>query len=152
MPVPTPEAANLYCNLPAHSYTAKNRSMYHDCACSLQAPVGWRGALGSCYAASLGAGLAVAAAANFAIGKIHTPWAWRLAFALESAPAVVVLGAGWALPDTPNSILQRCAASSEFGMNEGQLVFMHAVCKASVLHDRGARCVSTSVACIRLPQ
>ncbi len=77
---------------------------------AVQAPAAWRGALGSCYTACLGAGVTVAAAANFAIGKIHATWAWRLAFAVESPPALLMLGAGWGLPDTPNSLLERWAA------------------------------------------
>lgn len=75
---------------------------------SEMAPPQLRGAINNGFQLSIGIGALSANLINYGTEKIEGGWGWRLSLAMAAVPASVLTLGALFLPETPNSIIQRC--------------------------------------------
>ncbi|KAI3707040.1 hypothetical protein L6452_25211 [Arctium lappa] len=71
------------------------------------APYKYRGALNVMFQLSITIGILVANAVNYGFAQIEGGWGWRLSLGGAIFPAVIFIVGSLALPDTPNSLIER---------------------------------------------
>ncbi|URD95581.1 Sugar carrier protein [Musa troglodytarum] len=74
---------------------------------SEMAPPQLRGALNMGFQMATTIGIFVAGLVNYGTGKLHAGYGWRISVALAAVPALIMTLGAVALPDTPNSLVER---------------------------------------------
>ncbi|KAL9240369.1 hypothetical protein vseg_014597 [Gypsophila vaccaria] len=73
----------------------------------------YRGAFNNSFQFSIGVGALIATLINFGTEKIRGGWGWRVSLATAGLPAFILTAGAIALPDTPNSLIQRSTATND---------------------------------------
>lgn len=74
---------------------------------SEMAPYKFRGALNIGFQLSITVGILIANVLNYFFNKIKGGWGWRLSLGGAMVPAIIIIVGSLALPDTPNSMIER---------------------------------------------
>ncbi|XP_074281841.1 hexose carrier protein HEX6 [Silene latifolia] len=72
----------------------------------------YRGAFNNSFQFSIGIGALMANLINFGTQKIKGGWGWRVSLAMAGLPAFILTAGAIALPDTPNSLIQRSTSKN----------------------------------------
>lgn len=75
---------------------------------SEMAPAKHRGAINNGFQLCVGIGVLSANLINYGTGKLNNSSGWRISLALAAVPASLLTFGSIFLPDTPNSLIQRC--------------------------------------------
>lgn len=71
------------------------------------APYKYRGSLNVIFQLSITLGILIANIVNYFTAKIGGGWGWRVSLGGAAIPALLISVAGYLLPDTPNSMIER---------------------------------------------
>lgn len=74
---------------------------------SEMAPYKYRGSLNVIFQLSITLGILIANIVNYFTAKIDGGWGWRVSLGGAAIPAILISVAGYVLPDTPNSMIER---------------------------------------------
>ncbi|KAL2921121.1 Hexose carrier protein HEX6 [Bienertia sinuspersici] len=84
---------------------------------SEMAPPKYRGAFNNSFQLSVGIGFLAATLINFTTEKIKGGWGWRVSLASAAIPALILTVGALALPETPNSLIQRSSNNNTTNNN-----------------------------------
>ncbi|KAK9724428.1 hypothetical protein RND81_05G071100 [Saponaria officinalis] len=73
----------------------------------------YRGAFNNSFQFSIGVGALIATLINFGTQKIRGGWGWRVSLAMAGLPSFILTAGAIALPDTPNSLIQRSTPTKD---------------------------------------